>query len=301
MTENARAAFVRRVTWWGFAVNVVLSVFKVYAGIYGNSQAVMADGIHSLSDTVTDLAVIVGSYFWSTPADPGHPYGHRRLETIVAVIIGTILFGAGIGIAWEAASTLDSMGVHRPCFIALVAAGISILAKEILYRWTISAGRRIKSLSLVANAWHHRLDAISSVPVFLAVGITLVFPSAFFLDRVAAFFVAVFICYSAVGIMAVGLRELVDAGAPRETCLEIRDIVMKNTEVEQVHHIRTRYVGNRIQVDLHVVVDGRMSVYEGHAIAEDIKQRILVEGPDVVDIVVHVEPTESALPAKECL
>ncbi|NOY68421.1 MAG: cation transporter [Deltaproteobacteria bacterium] len=301
MTEDARAAAVRKITWWGFAVNIFLSAFKVLAGYYGNSQAVIADGIHSLSDTVTDLAVIAGSYFWSMPADTDHPYGHRRLETIVAVVIGGVLFGAGIGIAWHAASTLDSMGVHPPCPIALVAAGISILVKEFLYRWTISTGRRTKSLSLEANAWHHRLDAISSIPVFLAVGVTFVFPSAFFMDCVAAFFVAGFICYSAVGIMAVGLRELVDAGAPRQTCLEIRDIVLKNTSVIQAHRIRTRYLGNRIQVDLHVVVDGRMTVSEGHAIAEDIKQGILDEGPDVVDVVVHVEPTESALPATECV
>ncbi|MFP4573131.1 MAG: cation diffusion facilitator family transporter [Desulfobacterales bacterium] len=281
---------VRKVTWWGLAVNVLLAVFKITAGWLGHSHAVVADGIHSITDTITDAAVILGSYFWSRPADDTHPYGHKRLETTISIFIGSMLFLAGAGIGWNAVTSMYEPHARHPKIIAFAAAAVSIVIKEALYQWTFRTGRRIKSLSLTANAWHHRLDAFSSIPVLAAVGAAFMYPQFHLLDHLAAFFVAILICYAAIGIILSGFRELVDQGAPPEVCEQIRQIVTAHPLVRQVHNIRTRYSGNLLCVDLHVVVDSQMTVYEGHRVAEEVKERLLYQGPDVLDVEVHIEP-----------
>jgi len=261
---------------------------------------VLADGIHSLSDTVTDVAVIIGSYYWSKPADHKHPYGHKRLETTVAIFIGGLLLTAGAGIGWNAVQHLNAQQKSSPGLVALLAAVVSIFVKEFLYRWTDAVGKRLNSPSLLANAWHHRLDAFSSIPVFIAVGVAFVFPGWNMLDHLAAFVVSVLICYSAVKIILSGFKELIDEGASFETCEQIKEIALSHPEARQVHNVRTRFTGNSLQVDLHVVVDGSMTVYDGHLVAEDVKKRIISKGPDVIDVVVHVEPVEVALPEEAC-
>lgn len=291
---------IRRVTWWGFSTNILLAVFKVAAGWLGHSQAVVADGIHSITDTVTDTAVILGSYYWSQPADDSHPYGHRRLETTVSIFIGGILFLVGAGIGWDAVTTVYSPHAKHPRLIAFAAAAVSIVVKELLYQWNRRVGNRVKSLSLKANAWHHRLDALSSMPVLVAVGVALVYPQWHLLDHLAAFFVAILICYAAIGIILSGFKELVDQGAPPEVCEQIKQLVKTHPEVRQVHNVRTRYAGNLVCVDLHVVVDSRVTVYHGHRVAEQIKTLLLREGPDILEAEVHIEPEEVALPEGEC-
>lgn len=281
-------------------INILLAGFKIFAGIFGNSHAVFADGIHSFSDTVTDVAVIVGSYYWSKPADREHPYGHKRLETTVAIFIGGLLLAAGVGIGWNAIQHLNEPQKLSPGFIALLAALVSVFTKEFLYRWTDGVGRRLNSPSLLANAWHHRLDALSSIPVFFAVGIVFVFPSWDMLDHLAAFIVSILICYSGVKIVLSGFKELVDEGASFETCEQIKEIALFHPDVRQVHHIRTRFTGNSLHVDLHMVVDGSMTVYDGHLVSEEVKNLIMAHGPDVIDVVVHIEPTEVALPDEAC-
>lgn len=291
---------VRRVTWWGLAVNLLLAAFKVTAGLLGHSQAVVADGIHSITDTITDVAVILGSYFWSRPADDSHPYGHKRLETTVSIFIGGMLFLAGAGIGWDAVTRVYEPHAQHPKMIAFAAAAASIFIKESLYQWTRRASNRANSLSLAANAWHHRLDAFSSIPVLVAVGAAYLNPELHLLDHVAAFFVAILICYAAIGITVSGFRELVDQGAPREVCDQIKQIVSSHPSVRQAHNIRTRYSGNRLCVDLHVVVDSQMTVFEGHKVAEQVKRLLLSEGPDVIDAEVHIEPVEAAITDGEC-
>jgi cation diffusion facilitator family transporter len=299
--NNMQSALeIRRITWIGLVMNVFLAVFKVIAGIIGNSQAVFADGIHSFSDTVTDIAVIIGSYYWSKPADENHPYGHKRLETIVAIFIGSLLLTAGLGIGWNSLLNLNTKHTSPPGLIAIAAALVSIFIKEFLFQWTDRVGKRLKSPSLIANAWHHRLDSFSSIPVFVAVGVAFFYPSWHILDVLAALIVAVMICYSAIKIILSGFKELVDEGATRETCAQIKEIVLSHEDVKQVHKIRTRYTGSSLQVDLHLVVDGQMTVYDGHKVAEDVKKSILKRGPDVIDVVVHVEPLEAALPDETC-
>lgn len=286
---------IREVTWVGFFLNILLSVFKIFAGMMGHSQAIIADGIHSISDTVTDLAVIIGSFYWSKPPDKDHPYGHKRLETLVTLFIGIILIGAGMGIGWDAIRTIREPPGRSPALVALAAAAVSILVKEGLYRWTVRVGKRIKSMSLVANAWHHRLDSFSSVPVFIAVGAAILFPEWAFLDRVGAIFVSALIFHAAVKIIFEGIKEFVDRGAPEEVCNRIKSLAEDHPRVIQVHGIRTRYMGSSILANLHLVLDGKMSVYEGHEIAEKIKKRILENGPDVIDVEIHIEPSEFAV------
>jgi cation diffusion facilitator family transporter len=296
--ESSREAYVRKVTWIGFLVNILLSGLKFASGYLGQSQALIADAIHSLTDTTTDIAVIAGSHYWSRPPDENHPYGHRRLETLVTVFIGFMLAAAGIGIGWEAVSSLHEKHSSPPGWIALYAALISILCKETLYRWTAFASRKIKSPALAANAWHHRTDAISSVPVLIAVGGALLFPSWSFLDHVGAVVVSIFIMHSAVKIIWPGISELIDVGAPEQIKAKIKNIACMNENVQEIHAVRTRYISSGIQVDMHIVVDGSISVREGHDIADEVEKRIIEGIPEVLDVIIHVDPPEDTLPEK---
>jgi cation diffusion facilitator family transporter len=292
---DSKERIVRKVTWVGLLVNLFLAAFKFIAGIYGKSQALVADAIHSLTDLTTDIAVIAGSHYWSRPPDENHPYGHRRLETLVTVFIGIVLIAAGVGIGWKAISTLQERQTSAPGWIAVIAALASIVCKESIYRWTATAGRRVKSPALAANAWHHRTDALSSVPVLIAVAGARIFPSWSFLDHLGAVIVSIFILHASVKIIWPGISELVDVGAPTETRKEIRDIAVTNEGVLQVHDIRTRYISTSIQVDLHIVVEGSITVREGHEIADDVRARIIGAIPEVVDVIVHVDPPERAI------
>jgi cation diffusion facilitator family transporter len=290
----SREGHVRKVTWIGLLTNISLSGLKFAAGYFGRSQALIADAIHSLTDTTTDIAVIAGSHYWSRPPDESHPYGHRRLETLVTAFIGLMLAAAGIGIGWQAISTLHEQHDSPPGWIALYAAMASIITKEILYRWTAAVGKKIKSPALAANAWHHRTDAISSLPVLIAVGGALLFPSWSFLDRVGAVVVSIFILHAAMKIIWPAVSELIDAGAPEEIQKKIAKIVCNTSGVREVHAVRSRYVSSSIQIDMHIVVDGSISVREGHEIADKVENSIISGLPEVVDVVVHVDPSEDS-------
>jgi cation diffusion facilitator family transporter len=293
--DASREKIVRKVTWVGLFVNLFLAGFKFIAGIFGRSQALVADAIHSLTDLTTDIAVIAGSHYWSLPPDDDHPYGHKRLETLVTVFIGIVLVAAGIGIGWKAISTLQQKDAAPPGWIAVLAALTSIICKEAIYRWTAATGKRVKSPALAANAWHHRTDAISSVPVLIAVGGAKAFPSWSFLDHLGAAVVSVFILHASIKIIWPALSELIDAGAPSETRKKIRAMALKNEGVLQVHDIRTRYISSSIQVDLHIVVAGSITVRAGHVIADDVRNHIIAEMPEVLDVIVHVDPPEKAV------
>ncbi len=297
--EASKEKILRRVTWVGLFVNLALSAFKFAAGIFGRSQALVADAIHSLTDLTTDIAVLAGSHYWSRPPDENHPYGHRRLETVVTVFIGLVLIAAGIGIGWKAISTLPQRHQAPPGWIAVLAAFTSIVFKESLFRWTAIIGRRIKSPVMAANAWHHRTDAFSSIPVLVAVAGARVFPAWWFLDHIGAIVVSIFILHASIKIIWPSISELIDVGAPMETQKKIRDIALRNKEVLQVHDIRTRFISTSVQVDLHIVVEGHISVREGHTIADDVRDRIVAEIPEVLDVIVHVDPPERAVLEKD--
>jgi cation diffusion facilitator family transporter len=293
--DTAREKIVRKVTWVGLWANLFLAGFKFFAGISGRSQALVADAIHSLTDLTTDIAVIAGSHYWSRPPDDDHPYGHKRLETLVTVFIGVVLVAAGIGIGWKAISTLQQKDTAPPGWIALLAAFVSIICKETVYRWTAITGKRVKSPALAANAWHHRTDALSSLPVLVAVAGAKAFPAWSFLDHFGAAVVSIFILHASIKIIWPAVSELIDAGVPTETRKKIRVMALKNEDVLQVHDIRTRYISSSIQVDLHIVVDGSITVREGHVIADDVRDRIIEEIPEVLDVIVHVDPPEKAV------
>ncbi len=210
-----------------------------------------------------------------------------------------MLAAAGIGIGWKAVSTLHHKAVSPPGWIAVLAALVSIICKEAIYRWTARTGRRLKSAALAANAWHHRTDALSSLPVLIAVAGAKIFPSWSFLDRLGAVVVSIFIIHASIKIIWPALGELIDAGAPAETRKKIREIAHKNEDVLQVHDIRTRYISTSIQVDLHIVVEGLLTVRQGHAIADDVRDRIIAEIPEIVGVIVHVDPPEKALPEQD--
>lgn len=281
---------VRRVTWVGMAINVVLSAFKLAAGILGHSQAIVADAVHSLSDCVTDVMILVGVGFWSKPPDEEHPYGHRRIETMVTITIGLILAGVAVGLCYEALSNIRQQHSQTPGLIALIAAAVSIVVKELLYRWTVLVGQRAGSPAVIANAWHHRSDAFSSIPALVAVTAAWIFPAWTFLDHIGAVVVSLFILHAAWRITAPALAELVDAGASERVRQQIQDLAQSVDGVHEVHAIRTRFLGGGIQVDLHVLVDGELPVSVGHEIAARVKYKLLEEGPNIIDVLAHLEP-----------
>jgi cation diffusion facilitator family transporter len=294
---------IRRVTWIGLVVNLVLSALKYAAGTLGASAAVKADAIHSLTDSVTDLVVIIGSYFWSRPPDSDHQHGHYRIESAVTLFIGAALFALGVTIAWDAVRALQRINEICPCspsWIAAAAAALSIVVKEILYRWTINTGRRVKSPAMMANAWHHRSDAFSSIPTLAAVTAAILYPAWSFLDHVGAALVSVFIMQAALVIIWPAIREFMDLAAPEEICRRIRAICLTHPHVAHVHRIRTRYIGLNIQCDLHILIPGHMTVSAGHHIAGDVKNRIISAIPEVIDVLIHVEPAGQVQPDEKC-
>ncbi len=289
-SEKSETQIVRRTVWWGLLVNLLLFAAKLAAGLLGGSRALVADAVHSLSDGVTDIAILAGAGFWSRPADSRHPYGHRRIETIVTILIGGVLAAAAVGILYDALSMLQEGRQSVPGLPAMAVAAVSIVVKETLYRWTLSKSRVVRSRVLKANAWHHRTDALSSIPTLLAVGTATVFPAWAFVDRVGAALVAVFILQAAFAIVWPALRELIDTGAPSETRRAVQRIAEATEGVVSTHALRTRYTGARLQVDLHVQVDGAISVRSGHDIAEAVSTRLMQAGLEIVDVVVHIEP-----------
>jgi len=290
--EVSRAATVRRVTWIGLIVNLLLAGLKLAAGLLANSQAVVADAVHSLSDGATDVAILVGVRYWSAPPDETHPHGHRRIETAVTLLISALLAAVAVALGYRAVATIHERHAGGPGPAALGAAALSVVCKEVLYRWSVAAGKRVRSPALVANAWHHRSDAFSSLPAVLAVAGSMINPSWGFLDHVGAVVVAVIILQAVFHIGWPALAELMDAGAGEEARRRIEAIALATEGVERVHAIRTRRVGSAIAVDLHVLVDGDISVRDGDAIADAVRDRLLADGPNLADIVIHLEPAD---------
>ncbi len=281
---------VSRVGWVGLLCNLVLAAAKAAAGILGHSQALLADALHSLTDSVTDIAVILGVRYWTAPADEDHPHGHGRIETLITVVIGLAIGAVAIGMGTQAIRGLRHGPEVAPTGIAFVVALISIVVKEILYRWTARVGREVRSPALVANAWHHRSDAISSIPAAVAVAVTLIDPEWAVVDRVGAVVVCLLILQASWRILRPSVDQLIDAGAPAADRRRIEELALQVDGVEAAHAVRTRFVGADLAVDLHVEVDGGLSVAEGHVIAVAVRRKLLEEGPNVNDAVVQIEP-----------
>ncbi len=280
----------RRVTLIGLGCNAVLFIIKLLAGIYGNSQALIADAVHTLSDLVTDTVVLLGLKFSSMPKDEDHPYGHERIETLSTLILGAILVYIALKIGFGSLKAVYLHQGYATKTVAVAVAAISLVTKEILFRYTIKEGESIRSQSVIANAWHHRTDALSSVAVLVGVSAAAFFPSLRILDAYAAIIVAVIIVVvgTRVGLKAAG--ALVDTAARREVREKIADIINGVDGVQLVHDLNTRYSGGYILADVHIEVDPDISVNEGHNIATRAKEEVLSAVPEVMNLLVHVEP-----------
>ena len=280
---------VRRITLVGLGWNVILSVGKFFAGYFGGSQALVADAIHSASDFITDIVIIVGAKFWNSPPDKDHPYGHKRFETLISVGIGLAVCAVGVGLGYNAVIALKNGEQSHPEWIAAVMALVSIVVKEVLFRYTRAKGRAIRSEAVEANAWHHRSDAYSSIPVLVAVLFGIVMPELWFADSVGAIIVSIFILHSGFEIAWPGIHRVADEGASEEVSQKLQAVALACPN-GSIHGFRTRYVGSDLHVDLHVVVPAEMSLLAAHDLAEEVERRIIEAGENVVDALVHIDP-----------
>ncbi|GAB7079624.1 cation diffusion facilitator family transporter [Megalodesulfovibrio paquesii] len=287
----AQQMLVRRAGWVGVWANVVLSAAKLAAGLLAHSQALVADGVESLTDIVASLLLVVGVKYWNAPPDSKHPHGHKRLETLFSAGVGLSMVAVALGLGWNALSGLQAdESTPAPGPLAFGVALLTILSKELLYRWTLRQSRRAGSPAVAANAWHHRSDAISSLPVALAVGLAWFSPTWAFVDKVGAVVVCFFILHAAWKILNPALQELMDAGAPEEEVQRILELCCASPEVRGAHHIRTRYLSAGVEVSLHLQVDPELTVLRGHDLAHEAKERIMAAMPQVLDVTIHVEP-----------
>lgn len=292
---NAREKRIYRVTLAGTAVNAALIALKLVAGIVGRSAAMTADAIHSVTDFATDVIVLVFVKIAGKPGDADHRYGHGKYETFAAMIIGVILAAAGVALGINGTRlVIDSLRgktLEQPGMIALVVAVISILSKEILYRYTIKAGREENSDALTANAWHHRSDAMSSVGTLAGIaGAMFLGVQWRILDPIAAIVVSLFIIKAGYDIFRPAMNELMESALPAEQQKEIRDIILGVDGIERIHHLRTRKVGNSIAIDLHAKMNGDICLRHAHEIASEAERRIRANYGPRTYINIHMEP-----------
>lgn len=295
---STRTQKANRVTIIGSLVNVVLTVLKFIAGISGHSQAMIADAIHSLSDFATDIVVLAGMFFSKKPIDSDHRYGHGKFETISTAIIALVLGYAGFKIGYD--------GIHRiihviqlgefpekPSAIAFWAAVISIIGKEILYQITAKIGKEIESPAIIANAWHHRSDAFSSIGTAIGIGVASFVGSSWtILDPIAAIVVSVFIIKVAIDILLQCIGELTDKSLSEDALREIETIAESIIGISQPHNVRTRMVGKTPVIDIHVRVDASMTVNSSHTLATELENKLRSRFGDQTIATVHIEPLE---------
>ncbi|MEO5365175.1 MAG: cation diffusion facilitator family transporter [Magnetococcus sp. WYHC-3] len=288
--REARYQAARRVTLIGGGVNVVLTLFKILAGVLGHSPAMVADGLHSLSDIVSDVVVLVTQRISRQEADAGHPYGHGKFETLGTLFIAAALLAMAGGILVDAVGNLlEQGGAGPPHVVALWAAVVSIVTKEAVYHYTVRVGRRWNNQTLIANAWHSRSDALSSVAALVGIGAAML--GWWFADPVAAILVALILAKVGVDFFQNAMRELTDSteaidGAVQE---RITHLVKDHPFVRSAHALKARRLGPEILVDVHVVVDPLISVSEGHQVAELVRREVVERVEEVTEVLVHVD------------
>lgn len=289
-TDTERYHASRKVTWIGVITNLVMAVVKGLGGILAHSQALIADALHSLSDVLSDAVVLVALRLGAQKPDAEHPYGHARFETLATVILGVLLVGAGIGIAVNAGLRLTEGDIPVPTWPALVAALFSIAANEWLYHIQVRVGRKYRAESVVANAWHHRTDALSSVAAL--VGIAGSMMGWLVLDTVAAVAVALMVAWAGGRLGWQAVQELVDTSLPGEEMERLRRQLLQLEGVHSVHNLKARRMGPDALVDVHIQVPGTISVSEGHQIAERARRHLIANHPEVSEVLVHVDPED---------
>ena len=276
-------------------VNIALFAFKLVAGIVGRSGAMIADAVHSASDFATDIVVLAFVRISAKPRDDDHDWGHGKYETLASLIIGVALFAVGIEILVDSAEKIGAVVagevLPRPGVIAMIAAAVSIVAKEALYQYSMHVGRKLDSPSVIANAWHHRSDALSSIGALLGIG------CAYFLgekwriaDPIAAIVVAALIMKVAINLCRTAIAELLEKSLPAEVEEEILAIISATPNVHKPHNLRTRSIGSNIAIEVHIRVDGSMTVHASHEISRDIEQRLRNRFGQQTAVAIHIEP-----------
>lgn len=293
--NNKREQQIYRVTLVGSLGNLILLVFKFVSGILGHSAAMIADAIHSLSDFITDVIVVVFVKISSKPNDLDHKYGHGKYETLATAIIGIILCCVGIGILWNSAKSIlfvmQGGILPQPKIIALVAALLSIVVKEILYHYTVSVGKKVNSQTVIANAWHHRSDSFSSIGTLIGIGGAILLGEKWsILDPIAAMIVSLFIVKVAFKLLKPAIEELTDVSLPQSTEKQIEEILISYPDVAQPHNLRTRKIGNYSAVEVHIRMDGNLTVSQSHDITKSMEQQITELLGGNAYITIHVEP-----------
>ena len=287
-TAAERAAAGSRSTWVSVGVNLVLSTLQITAGIFSKSQALIADGIHSLSDLVADFVVLFAGHHSKKDADEDHPYGHQRFETAASLVLGLLLLAVGVGMLWSAVKKLEAPEtVQQVHVLALWVAGGALVSKELLFRYMLSVAKRVKSSMLVANAWHARSDAASSLVVGLGIiGNLAGYP---ILDPIAALIVGFMVGKMGWSFAWNALHDLMDRAVDEQEVQAIRQTLIETPGVSDVHDVRTRKMGDMIVVDAHLEVDADITVEAGHAIAVLARQRVLLRHR-VLNLMTHIDP-----------
>ncbi|NCD05614.1 MAG: cation transporter [Spirochaetia bacterium] len=294
--EKERSEKARKITLVGFFINSVLTVLKITAGIIGKSNAMLADGIHSLSDFFTDIVVLVGFKFTEKPADKDHNFGHEKYETFATFIIGIALLLAGFDILQGGASNVYKIAfkneiLPRPKLIAIIAALISIFSKEFLFRFTKKVGEKINSPAVIANGWHHRSDALSSIGTLIGISVAYFLGDKWIIfDPIAAIVVSVFIFKVAFEIMLPAVNELLESSLDEKDVKYISNLIESNQGIKNYHNLRTRRIGSNIAIEAHLMFDKNISLYQAHAISESIEKTLKEYFGNRSIITFHLEP-----------
>lgn len=297
LTEREKAIY--QVTWAGSFVNFLLVIFKFIAGILGHSAAMIADAVHSLSDFATDIVILIFTRISNKPQDKNHDYGHGKYETLATAIIGIVLFAVGASICWNGLQAIQTVWqggrLPAPGMLAFAGAIISIVSKELIYRYTIHVGRKINSSAVIANAWHHRSDAFSSIGTAIGIGGAIVLGESWsVLDPMAAVVVSFFIMKVAVQLLKPCVDELTEKSLPDEIEKEICLIAENTPGVSAIHNLRTRRIGNHYAIEMHIRMDGHLTLYEAHAKASVIENKLKEKYGNETHVGIHVEPVKSA-------
>lgn len=295
ITDMAREKKAARVTWVGFFTNLLLSTAKIIAGVVGRSSAMIADGIHSLSDFITDFIVIIFIKISSKHEDSDHPYGHGKFETFATMLISFALFIVAIGIFYSGSvkiyEVLNGRVIERPTYLALIMAAVSIVVKEILYWYTIIVGRKIESPAVIANGWHHRSDAFSSIGTLIGISGAMFLGERWrILDPITSVIVGIFIIGVAYKLARPSIQELLEMALPEEIEHSIEQKIQATPGVITFHHLRTRKNGNAFIIDMHIKVDPHSSIVEAHDIATHVENNLKTAFGKRTQINVHIEP-----------
>ena len=287
-TPQERAAAAARSTWVSVVVNLVLSTVQIVVGVWAKSQSLIADGIHSLSDLVADFVVLFANHHSQKDADEDHPYGHQRFETAASLVLGLLLLAVGVGMVWSAVVKLENPeSVPQVHSVALWVAGGALVGKELLFRYMLAVAKKVKSSMLVANAWHARSDAASSLVV--GVGIAGNLAGYPILDPIAALIVGFMVGKMGWEFGWDAMHDLMDRAVDEQEVQAIRQTLLDTPGVAGVHDVRTRKMGDMVVVDAHLEVDAQITVEEGHDIAVEARQRVM-QRHRVLNLMTHVDP-----------